>query len=416
MSLNNSKNSAAKPAASKGFDLDSHLTGAVRGGLRADPATGALLTPIYQSTTYQQEAVGVHKGHTYSRASNPTVSALEEALGTLEDTPPAVCYATGMAAISGLFLALLKSGDHVVLSDVVYGGTVRLFDQVLGHLGIESSFVDTANPATVKAAIRRSTRMVFIETPANPTLKLTDVEAIAAITRPAGLLLVVDNTFLTPLLLRPLDLGADISMLSTTKYIEGHNATVGGSVASRDEKILDRLRLIRKTLGSIQSPHEAWLTARGIKTLPLRLQQHSRGAQVVAEWLEQHPDVSRVYYPGLVSFPQHELAERQHALHGGMLSFELKQGADAGIALMNAVRLCVLAENLGAAETLITHPVSMTHGDVPREMRERIGITEGLVRLSVGLEDPRDIIADLSQALDVARRSEPVAIPSSQKV
>ena len=389
-----SKNSDVKHTRSPRFDLDSHLTGAVRGGMHADPATGALLTPIYQSTTYQQDAVGVHKGHTYSRASNPTVSALEEALGALEDTPPAICFATGMAAISAVFLALLQKGDHVVLSDVVYGGTVRLFDQVLGHFGVEASFVDTSDPAVVKAAIRPSTRMVFIETPANPTLKLTDTEAIAKITRAAGLLLVVDNTFLTPLLLRPLDLGADITLLSTTKYIEGHNATVGGSVASRDEKILDRIRLIRKTLGSIQSPHEAWLTARGIKTLPLRLQQHSRAAQT---------------YPGLASFPQHELAERQHALHGGMLSFELKQGAEAGIALMNAVHLCVLAENLGAAETLITHPVSMTHGDVPKAMRERIGITDGLVRLSVGLEDPRDIIADLSQALDVARKSEPVA-------
>ena len=421
MSTNHSKHPDSKPANTKkgaafqNFDLDSHLTSAVHGGLHADPATGAVLTPIYQSTTYRQDAVGVHKGHTYSRASNPTVSALEEALGALEDTPPAVCFATGMAAISAVFLALLKSGDHVVLSDVVYGGTVRLFDQVLNNFGLEASFVDTADPAAVRAAIRPNTRMVFIETPANPTLKLTDVAAIAAITRPAGLLLVVDNTFLTPLLLRPLDLGADITMLSTTKYIEGHNATVGGSIASRDERILDRLRLIRKTLGSIQSPHEAWLTARGIKTLPLRMQQHSRAAQVVAEWLEQHPDVSGVHYPGLASFPQRELAERQHGLHGGMLSFELKQGAEAGIALMNAVRLCVLAENLGAAESLITHPVSMTHGDVPREMRERIGITDGLVRLSVGLEDPRDIIAALSQALDVARKSEPVASYSSSR-
>jgi cystathionine beta-lyase/cystathionine gamma-synthase len=411
-----SKNSDSKPVASKRFDLDSHLTGAVHGGLHADPATGAILTPIYQSTTYRQDAVGVHKGHTYSRASNPTVSALEEALGVLEDTPPAICFATGMAAISTIFFALLKAGDHVVLSDVVYGGTVRFFDQVLGHFGVEASFVDTADPAAVKAAIKPSTKMVFIETPANPTLKLTDVAAIAEITRAASLLLVVDNTFLTPLLLRPLDLGADITMLSTTKYIEGHNATVGGSIAARDENILDRLRLVRKTLGSIQSPHEAWLTARGIKTLPLRMQQHSRAAQVVAEWLEQHPDVSRVHYPGLASFPQRELAERQHGLQGGMLSFELKQGAEAGIALMNAVRLCVLAENLGAAETLITHPVSMTHGDVPRPMRERIGITDGLVRLSVGLEDPRDIIADLSQALDVARKSEPAVKASFQHV
>jgi cystathionine beta-lyase/cystathionine gamma-synthase len=397
------------------FDLESHLTGAVRGGLHADPATGALLTPIYQSTTFRQDAVGVHKGHTYSRASNPTVSALEEALGALEDTPPTVVFATGMAAISAIFLALLKAGDHVVLSDVVYGGTVRLFHQVLSNFGLTASFVDTSNPAEVKAAIQPATRMVFIETPANPTLKLTDVAAIAEMARAAGLLLAVDNTFMTPLLLRPLDLGADISLLSTTKYIEGHNATVGGSIATRDEGILERLRLVRKTLGSIQSPHEAWLTARGIKTLPLRLQQHSRGAQVVAEWLEQHPDVAHVYYPGLRSFPQYQLAERQHALQGGMLAFELKQGAEAGIALMNAVRLCVLAENLGAAETLITHPVSMTHGDVPREQRERVGITDGLVRLSVGLEDPRDIIADLAQALDVARNVEPIASYSSTK-
>lgn len=397
----------------KPFDLDAHLTNAVHAGLHPDPATGALLTPIYQSTTYQQEAVGVHKGHTYSRASNPTVSALEEALGVLEDTPPAVCFATGMAAISAIFLALLKSGDHVLISDVVYGGTARLFSQVLSNFGLSATFVDTADPVAVEAAITPATRMVFIETPANPTLKLTDVAAIAAITRRAGLLLVVDNTFMTPLLLRPLDLGADISLLSTTKYIEGHNATVGGSIATRDQQTLDRLRLVRKTLGSIQSPHEAWLTARGIKTLPLRLQQHSRGAQVVAEWLEQHPDIARVHYPGLPSFPQYELAQRQHGLHGGMLAFELKQGTQAGITLMNSVKLCVLAENLGAAETLITHPVTMTHADVPREQRERTGITDGLVRLSVGLEDPRDIIADLSQALEQARAAEPVASYSS---
>ncbi|MGI8770912.1 MAG: trans-sulfuration enzyme family protein [Acidobacteriaceae bacterium] len=380
-------------------DLSSTLTTAVRGGLQADPATGALLTPIYQSTTYRQEAVGVHKGFTYSRAANPTVSALEAALGALEDTPPAICFATGMAAISALFLGLLQSGDHVVVSDVVYGGTVRIFAQVLSHFQVQVSFVDTANPAAVKAAIIPKTRLVFIETPANPTLKLTDVAEVAQVTRAAGVKLAVDNTFMTPLLLRPLDLGADITLLSTTKYIEGHNATVGGSIASRDETILERLRLVRKTLGSIQSPQEAWLTARGIKTLPLRLEQHSRGAQQVAEWLEQQPEVARVHYPGLASFPQHALALKQHRLQGGMLAFELKGGVAAGIALMNAVKLCVLAENLGAVETLITHPVTMTHADVPAEIRQRTGVTDGLVRLSVGLEHPRDIIADLEQAL-----------------
>lgn len=380
-------------------DLSSALTAAVRGGLQADPATGALLTPIYQSTTYRQEAVGVHKGFTYSRAANPTVSALEAALGALEDTPPAICFATGMAAISALFLGLLQSGDHVIVSDVVYGGTVRLFAQVLSHFQVQASFVDTSSAAAVQAAITSNTRLVFIETPANPTLKLTDVAEVAQVTRAAGVKLAVDNTFMTPLLLRPLDLGADITLLSTTKYIEGHNATVGGSIASRDETVLERLRLVRKTLGSIQSPQEAWLTARGIKTLPLRMEQHSRGAQQVAEWLEQQPEVARVHYPGLASFPQRALALQQHRLQGGMLAFELTGGTDAGIALMNAVKLCVLAENLGAAETLITHPVTMTHADVPAEVRQRTGITDGLVRLSVGLEHPRDIIADLQQAL-----------------
>lgn len=381
------------------FSADLFSTTAVRGGLTPDPATGAVLTPIYQSTTYHQQAVGVHKGFTYSRAANPTVSALEEALGALEDTPPAVCFATGMAAISALFLAILKTGDHVVVSDVVYGGTVRLFQQILTNFGVEASFVDTSDPAAVAEAIQPNTKLVFIETPANPTLKLTNIAAIAKVAHAAGVQLAVDNTFLTPVLQRPLDLGADITLLSTTKYIEGHNSTVGGSIATRDTALLERLRLVRKTLGCIQSPQESWLTLRGLKTLPLRLQQHSTNAQKVAEWLEQHPKVSRVHFPGLKSFPQYALAQEQQALPGGMLAFELKGGADAGIQLMNTVRLCLLAENLGAVETLITHPVSMTHADVPAEIRERTGITDGLVRLSVGLENPADIIADLDAAL-----------------
>ena len=381
------------------FSPELFATTAVRGGLVPDPATGAVLTPIYQSTTYHQEAVGVHKGFTYSRAANPTVSALETALGALEDTPPAVCFATGMAAISTLFLAVLKSGDHVVVSDVVYGGTVRLFQQVLANFGVEASFVDTSDPVAVAQAIQGNTKLVFIETPANPTLKLTDIAAVAKIAHAAGIKLAVDNTFLTPVLQRPLELGADITLLSTTKYIEGHNSTVGGSIATHDQALLERLRIVRKTLGCIQSPQEAWLTLRGLKTLPLRLRQHCANAQKVAEWLEQHPKVARVHYPGLASFPQIALAEKQQSLPGGMLAFELKGGADAGIQLMNTVRLCLLAENLGAVETLITHPVSMTHGDVPREIRERTGISDGLVRLSVGLENPADIIADLESAL-----------------
>jgi cystathionine beta-lyase/cystathionine gamma-synthase len=373
-------------------------TRAIHGTLAPDAAFGAILTPIYQSTTYVQQAVGVHKGFTYSRADNPTVAALENVLASLEGAPT-LCFSTGMAAITALFLSVLKQGDHAVISDVVYGGTVRLFRQVLENLGLTASFVDTSRPSDVAAAITPRTRLVFIETPANPTLKLTDIRAIADITRQAGILLVVDNTFLTPLLQPVFDSGADVSLLSTTKYIEGHNSTVGGSLATRDTVLFERFRLVRKTLGSIQSPLEAWLTLRGLKTLPMRLKQHSSNAQEVARWLEQHPAVERVVYPGLESFPQRELAERQHAAHGGMLAFEVKGGTDAGIAVMNAVKLCSLAENLGAVETLITHPASMTHADIPPAQREALGIREGLVRLSVGLEDPRDIIADLEQAL-----------------
>lgn len=387
------------------WDLE---TLAIRGGRTPDPTTGAILTPIVQSTTYVNEAVGKHKGHTYSRASNPTVSALESALGALEGAPPAVCYSTGLAAITGLFLSLLRSGDHVVVSDVVYGGTVRLLNIVLEPLGISASCVDTSDPGAVAAAIGPRTRLVFIETPANPTLKLTDIESVARVCRAKGVKLAVDNTFLTPVLLRPLDLGADIALYSTTKYIEGHNATVGGSITTRDEALNERLRLFRKSVGSIQAPFEAWLTLKGLKTLPLRIREHSRSARRIAEWLEQHPAVERVLYPGLASFPQTELAaglgDLSGGFFGGIVSFEVRGGLEAGVRVMNAVRLCSLAENLGATETLITHPVSMTHGDVPREQRERAGITDGLIRLSVGLESPADIIADLARALESAAR------------
>jgi cystathionine beta-lyase/cystathionine gamma-synthase len=380
-------------------------TRAIHGGQSPDPATGAILTPIYQSTTYVQEAVGKHKGFTYSRADNPTVFALERALGALEEAPPAVCFATGMAAISTLFLSLLKSGEHVVISDVVYGGTVRLTQQILSGLGIQYSFVDTARPENVRDAITPQTKLVFIETPGNPTLKLTDIAAVAAITRAAGVLLAVDNTFLTPVGQKCLDLDADISLLSTTKYIEGHNSTVGGSLTTRDSALLERFRFVRKTLGTIQSPLESWLTLRGLKTLPVRMKIHSDNALVVAKWLEKHPAINYVTYPGLGSFRQREVASRQQLVDGGIISFEVKGGVEAGISVMNAVKLCSLAENLGAAETLITHPVSMTHADVPVAEREAAGITAGLVRLSVGLEDPADIMADLDQALAIATTS-----------
>lgn len=381
-------------------------TRSVRGGTSPDPATGALVSPIYQSTTFLQEAVGRHKGFTYSRAANPSVDQLERALGEIEGGLPAVAFSTGMSAITTLFLTLLEAGDHVLVSDVVYGGTVRLLRQVLAKLGIDSSFVDTSDAAQVVAALKPRTKLVFIETPANPTLKLTDVSLAAEIAHSAGALLAVDNTFLTSVLQPVLDQGADISLLSTTKYIEGHNSTVGGSITARDQALVDKLRFVRKTLGCIQSPFESWLTVRGLKTLPYRLKAHCENAQQIAQWLEAQSCVTRVLYPGLASFPQRELALRQQKGHGGLISFEVQGGEGAGIAVMNAVKFCYLAENLGAVETLITHPASMTHADVPLEQRRSVGITDGLIRLSVGLENPQDVIADLQQAFASVSASE----------
>ncbi len=377
-------------------------TVAIHGGRSLDSHASSIIFPLYQTSTFVHDAVGVDKGFSYSRVSNPTVDALEKSIGALEDTPPAICFRTGMAAISTLFLALLKTGDHIVLSDVVYGGTIRLFNEVLDNFGVSASFVDSSDPANVEAAITSNTRIIFIETPGNPTLKLTDIEAVSRIAKRHDLLLVVDNTFLTPILQKPLQLGADVSLLSTTKYIDGHNATLGGSIATRDENLLERLRIVRKTLGTTQAPFEAWLVLQGIKTLPARLKLHCDNAQLIASWLESHPGVARVYYPGLDSCPQKSLAERQQGASGGMIAFELKAGFDATIRALNNVKLCSRAESLGGLETLITHPSSTTHSDVEPELRRRLGISDGLVRLSVGLEAPEDIIADLDQAFAAA--------------
>jgi cystathionine beta-lyase/cystathionine gamma-synthase len=373
---------------------------AIHGGRSLDAHAEAVVFPIFQSATFGQQEVGVTKGHSYSRVSNPTVDALEQAIGALEGTPQAICFRTGMAAVTTLFLATLKSGDHAILSDVIYGGTVRLFAEILNGLGVSHSSVDTSNPDAVESAVTPDTRIILIETPGNPTMKLTDIAAMADIARRHNLLLAVDNTFLTPVLQRPIELGAHISVLSTTKYIEGHNSTVGGSLACHDEKLLERFRLIRKTIGAIQAPLDAWLTLRGLKTLPVRMKVHSESAATIAEWLEAHPAVSRVYYPGLDSFPQKSLAERQQSRFGGMLSFELKGGPAEAIAVMNAVRLWTRAESLGGVESLVTHPATATHADIPADTRQRLGITDGLIRLSVGLESSDDLIADLRQALD----------------
>ncbi|SRR6266496_2417235 len=373
---------------------------ALHAGTPPDPTTGAMLTPIYQTTTYRQEAVGRDKGFTYSRSGNPTVAALERRLAALEGAEFCSCYATGLAATASLCLALLRAGDRVVVSQAVYGGTVRLFQQILEPFGVEADFVDTSDEETLKATLNeKPTRFLFIETPANPTLRLTDIKLAARLAKEAETLLVVDNTLLTPALQRPFDLGADIVLHSTTKFIEGHNATVGGALITRDAELHERLAFTRNAIGAIQSPFPAWLTLQGVKTLPMRMARHSESALQIARFLEGHEQVTKVIYPGLESFPQLELAQRQQRTGGALIAFEVKGGVEAGIRLMNSVHLCALAENLGAAETIITHPASMTHADVPPEQRQAAGITDGLVRLSVGLENPLDLIADLAQAL-----------------
>jgi cystathionine beta-lyase/cystathionine gamma-synthase len=379
---------------------------AIHAGAQPDPSTGALLTPIYQTTTYRQEAVGRDKGFTYSRAGNPTVAALEKRLAVLEGAEFATCFSSGLAATTALFLGLLKAGDRVVVSDVCYGGTVRLLQQIFSGFGVNAEFVDTSDYEKLADALRKPTKLVFVETPANPTLKLTDIALTSRLAREADALLVVDNTLLTPALQKPLEFGADIVLHSTTKFIEGHNATIGGVLITKSRELRDRFEYIRKSTGTIQAPFDAWLTLQGVKTLPLRVKQHSENATVIARFLEGHPQVTKLFYPGLESFPQYELARHQQISGGALIAFEVRGGESAGIKLMNSLKLCSLAENLGAVETLVTHPVSMTHSDVPRHQREAAGITDGLVRLSVGLEDPADVIEELDRVLGLASAKE----------
>lgn len=374
----------------------------IHAGVRPDPLTGAILTPVYQTTTYVQESVDEYlaKGYSYSRSANPTVTALEEKLKVLENGHACTCYSTGMAAIQAVIQATLNAGDHAIISDVAYGGTYRLCTKIYQRFGVDFTFADTSSQSAVSAAVRDNTRLILTETPANPTMKLTDIAAISAIAKAKGILHAVDNTFLTPFYQRPLELGADIVIHSTTKYFDGHNATVGGAVVTKTAQWDDAIRFIQNATGVIMSPWVAWLTMQGTKTLSVRLERQSANAMAVAQFLADHPKVERVCYPGLASFPQHELACRQASGFGAMLWFEVRGGVQAGKRLMDAVELCSLAENLGSVETLITHPVTMTHADVEPEERNRVGITDGLVRLSVGLEDEQDLIDDLSRALE----------------
>jgi cystathionine beta-lyase/cystathionine gamma-synthase len=347
------------------------------------------------------ESVGKDKGFDYTRARNPTRQVLEQNLAAIEGGKHGIAFASGMSAIDACS-KLLSAGDHVVCTDDVYGGVSRHFNRVLQRYGITFSYVDTSSPDRVVEAFRPSTRMLWVETPTNPLLKVTDLEVMARIARERKLYFAVDSTFATPVFLRPLEWGADLVMHSTTKYLSGHNQVIGGIVVTNRDDIYESLKFIQKTIGAVPSPFDCWLTLLGVKTLHLRMRRHAESAQRVAEFLERHPKVKRVLYPGLRSHPQHETAKRQMTGYSGMITFELKGGIPSGKAVMNSVELCDLAESLGAVETMITHPATMTHAEVPAADRAARGLTDGLVRISVGIEDVEDILADLSQALERA--------------
>jgi len=372
-------------------------TDAIHVGQEPDPATGAIIVPIYQTSTFVQEELGRHKGYEYSRTSNPTRAALERNLACLEGGRYAFAFASGMAAINAL-ASLLKSGDHVVASRNLYGGAFRLFDRVLGDFGLTFSYADTTDLAGAEEAFQANTRLLYIETPTNPMMEITDLAAAAALARRRGVLLAVDNTFMSPYLQRPLELGADLVLHSTTKYLNGHSDGVGGAIMLNDSALADRLGFLQNAAGAILGPFDSWLVLRGVKTLALRMRKHDENGRAVARFLASHPKVQKVYYPGLPSHPQYDLARRQMRGFGGMIAFETGSLESARRVLKN-VRLCSLAESLGGVETLISHPATMTHASVPAEERQRLGITDGLVRISVGIEDLEDLIADLDQAL-----------------
>ncbi|HLI29979.1 MAG TPA: cystathionine gamma-synthase [Terriglobia bacterium] len=373
-------------------------TDAIHAGQEPDPATGAIIVPIYQTSTFVQEEMGKHKGYEYARTANPTRSALERNLAALEAGQHAFAFASGMAAINAV-MSLCKSGDHILAGRNLYGGTFRLFERVLKDFGLSFTYADTRQLEEVEQAIRPNTRLLYVETPTNPVMEITDIAAAAELAHRHGSLLAVDNTFMSPFLQRPLELGADIVIHSTTKYLNGHSDGVGGAAILRDPAIADRLRFLQNSAGAILSPFESWLILRGVKTLAVRMRQHNSNGLAVAQYLERHAKVKHVHYPGLPSHPQHELARRQMKGFGGMISFETGSIGNAR-AVLRSVRLCSLAESLGGVETLISHPATMTHASVPAAERKQLGITDGLVRISVGIEDVEDLIADLGQALD----------------
>ena len=374
---------------------------AIHGGQAVEPVTGAVMPPIFQTSTYAQRSPGEHSGFEYSRTQNPTRFALERAIAALEGGRFGLAFASGCAATTTV-IQLLDAGDHVIAGDDIYGGTFRLFDKVMRRRGHRFSFVDPRDLAAVEAAFEAETKLLWLETPTNPMLKLGDIAAISAMCRQRGVLLAVDNTFMTPVFQRPLALGADLVVHSTTKYIGGHSDVVGGAIATASAELHERLHFLQNSCGAVPGPQDCYLSLRGLKTLPLRMQRHADNAQRVAELLEAHAKVERVIYPGLASHPQHELAKRQMSGFGGMVSFYLKGGLDAARRFLEAVRVFTLAESLGGVESLIEHPAIMTHASVPAPQRAALGIADGFVRASVGVEHIDDLVADLEQALAAA--------------
>ncbi|MCK6542472.1 cystathionine gamma-synthase [bacterium] len=372
-------------------------TDAIHAGQIPDPTTGAVITPIYQTSTYAQEELGVSKGFDYGRTINPTRVALEANIAALEKGKYGFAFGSGMAAITNI-AALLNGGDHVIVSNNVYGGTFRFFDKIMKRFGLEFSWVDTSDEKNIRAAIKPNTKMLYVETPTNPMLTITDLQVVAAVAKEHKLISVVDNTFMSPYFQTPLEFGVDIVLHSTTKYINGHSDVIGGVVVTSSEELKEKLKFLQNSIGAVPSPFDCWLVLRSTKTLALRMRQHNENATAMAEFLAKHPKVKKIYYPGLASHPQHALAKKQMRGFGGMISIELGS-MDAGKNMLRNVKIFALAESLGGVESLICHPASMTHGAIPLEDRLKLGLTDGLVRLSVGCEDKEDLIADIENAL-----------------
>ena len=373
-------------------------TKAIHAGQEPDPSTGAIMTPIFQTSTYAQAGLGEHKGHEYARTSNPTRTALEACIATLENGSHGLAFASGMAAEHAV-LSLLSAGDHMVSCDDLYGGSYRMFERIMRRYNVETSYVTASNIAEYERAIRPNTKLIWLETPTNPLLRLVDIRAVAEIAHRHNILLTVDNTFSSPYFQQPLHLGADIVLHSTTKYINGHSDVIGGVVVTTNEDVYQSLKFYQNAAGAVPGPFDSWLTLRGIKTLAVRMRQHEENARTVARFLAEHPRVEKVYYPGLPSHPDHELAKRQMSGFGGMVSFQFKGTLADVDQVVRRLKVFTFAESLGGVESLVCHPVSMTHGSIPKEIREARGLTDTLLRLSVGIEDIADLLADLEQAL-----------------